>query len=62
MGSDFFNKNYGFKYETMPIDSVMSVGGIYELYVSEVHNPYKFWFQLDEENLASVDDLQENLR
>lgn len=58
-----FNKGtYGATYKTSSIDKVMNIGGFYELYISEVNNPYKFWFQLDEESPNSIEELQEQLK
>lgn len=62
LDSNFSNETYGSKYKTTPIDDVMKVGGFYELYVSEVNSPYKFWFQLDEESPNAIDELQEHLK
>jgi len=60
--SGFSNDKYGAKYKTTSIDTLMEVGRFYELYVSEVNNPYKFWFQLADETPSSVDELQDNLQ
>lgn len=57
----FFKDDYGFRFETTNIDDLMKVGSVYELYISEVNNPYKFWFQLGDDDLHPVDDMQRNL-
>lgn len=60
--SGFAKEKYGAKYETSSIDTIMEVGRFYELYVSEVNNPFKFWFQLADENPNTVEELQENIK
>lgn len=62
LDSGFSSENYGSKYETKFIDNVMEVGGFYEIYISEVNNPYKFWFQLDVEKPKSIDELQKTMK
>lgn len=62
LDSGFTNGNYASKYKTTAIGDVMEVGKYYELYVSEVNSPYKFWFQLDEGSPNVVDELQEQLK
>ncbi|KAJ6637547.1 Tudor and KH domain-containing protein like [Pseudolycoriella hygida] len=58
----YFNEIYGDKIKTSPINDVVKVGSFYEMYVSEVSSPYKFWFQLDEQEPNAVDELQERLK
>ncbi|XP_037028541.1 uncharacterized protein LOC119068840 isoform X2 [Bradysia coprophila] len=61
LSSCFFNGNYGTTFKTTDIDDILKVGNVYELYVSEVNSPYKFWFQLNEEIPNPVEELQERL-
>lgn len=63
IGSKFMDGSYGTKFETTNIESKITVGKYYHLYVSEVNSPYKFWFQLvDENNFTPLDDLQKQLK
>lgn len=62
LSSSFYNGNYGCRFVTSNIDDVMEVGKVYELYVSEVNSPFKFWFQLNEEIPNPVEELQEHLK
>ncbi|KAG4068758.1 hypothetical protein HA402_002449 [Bradysia odoriphaga] len=61
LSSCFFNGNYGTTFKTTDINVILNVGNVYELYVSEVNSPYKFWFQLNEDIPNPVEELQERL-
>ncbi len=62
LNSKFFNEGYGAQYETTNIGDLLEIGKVYEVYVSEVYSPYKFWFQLGEDDPNPLDELQESLK
>lgn len=46
---------------TMELDKIIETGRGFRLFLSQVHSPFKFWFQLND-NLETIDSLMERIK
>lgn len=46
---------------TMELDKIFESGRGFRLFLSQVHSPFKFWFQLND-NLEMIDSLMDRLK
>lgn len=45
---------------TVKVADLFKVGNSFRMYIAQIQSPYKFWFQLKEDE-ASIDSLMDNL-